>query len=1115
MGKSERRLILTHHRAPGDIVVLTAAVRDLHRCYPGRFITDVRTPSPALWHENPYLQPLREEDPDVEVIECDHPRINRANRSPKHCLFGFIDFLNERLGLQIEPTEFRGDIHLHPDEQRWMPQVMERTGEDTPYWIIVAGGKQDYTIKWWEARRWQQVVDHFRGRIQFVQVGHADHAHPALDGVIDLRGKTHLRQLVRLVYHAQGVACPLTSLMHLAAAVPVRPGRPQNRACVVVAGGREPMQWAAYPHHQFIHTNGQLLCCDQGGCWKSRTVALGDGDERDASAHLCVQPVEVGENTSPARALGIPSADPADYLPRCMDMITAEDVIRRIEGYYTGGAYQYLTTAQAAAGALASVRTPVKEVRPSSRQRPQEEGVRPVAASRADDTHRMIGVTIGVGEKWEMLARLAAESCEESTGLQTFILGADAVKRHGLSTPHHLKYKLFHEFPDADSILYFDADLIFLQPFDARAFAGRRDFVCVRDRYETEEVVREEAGTIRLRPELYFNSGFFIIQRAVHAVFLEKAQWLTGRFFSRFKDQTYLNGARHMLSSPILYLPREYNQLGFDRPVETAVPPRQGAPAPAKVGLQLYDPSGSGLLRSDPSRVVIGHFHAIDERPAEEIERYHHHWRARGRVAARQHSAETQAQLCMLLTQPQPASTPAPRPGPVTEEERHYRELLERAVAARHSYPKKRFAGRGIVICGGGAKYFPCAWVTVKLLRHHGCTLPIELWYLGANEMTAAMRALLTPLGVEPVDGLEVRRRHPVPSLFGWELKAFALQHCRFAEVLLLDADNVAVRDPSFLFDEPEYLAKGAIFWPDFATLAAEKRIWSLMGIAYREEPAFESGQILIHKEKSWKALKLAGHLNAQSAFYYRHIHGDKDTFHMAWARLDQPYAMPSRRLEALEATMCQHDLQGRRLFQHRNADKWRIDGRNRRIPGFQHEEICRQFIDELRQRWFPVTLGVRRWNALEATPELRLTARALASNAWNYHRVGHDCRVLRLRPDGLVGKGGAEQEIYWHLRESPSGPVLEFFSATARTCRLQRENDGVWRGRWEVYERLPVELACVPPRPRKASGAATTVGLLSPPLAGPNGTLAGAEIPRAREAARPARQNTSTATAQ
>ena len=35
-------------------------------------------------------------------------------------------------------------------------------------------------------------------------------------------------------------------------------------------------------------------------------------------------------------------------------------------------------------------------------------------------------------------------------------------------------------------------------------------------------------------------------------------------------------------------------------------------------------------------------------------------------------------------------------------------------------------------------------------------------------------------------------------------------------EVLLLDADNFALRDPAALFESPEYAAAGALLWPDF-----------------------------------------------------------------------------------------------------------------------------------------------------------------------------------------------------------------------------------------------------------------------------------------------------------
>jgi ADP-heptose:LPS heptosyltransferase len=324
-----RKLILKNFQSPGDIVMLTAAVRDLHRCYPGEFLTDVRTACAGLWENNPYLTPLEPDAENVESIDCEYPLIHRSNQQPWHFLHGFIEFLNSHLELRMELTEFRGDIHLAPGEKSWMSQVQELTADPVPFWIVDAGGKYDYTIKWWAATRYQEVVDYFRGRVLFVQIGEQGHHHPALRGVIDLRGKTDLRQLVRLVYHAQGVLGPVSLPMHLAAAVETPPGSPKNRPCVVIAGGREPPNWEAYPHHQFIHTVGALRCCDNGGCWKARTIPLGDGDSKDEPGNLCV--------------------DVVGSLPRCMDMVAADEVVRRIETYFTGGVVEYLSDANLSA----------------------------------------------------------------------------------------------------------------------------------------------------------------------------------------------------------------------------------------------------------------------------------------------------------------------------------------------------------------------------------------------------------------------------------------------------------------------------------------------------------------------------------------------------------------------------------------------------------------------------------------------------------------------------------------------------------------------------------------------------------------------------------------------
>ena len=273
------------------------------------------------------------------------------------------------------------------------------------------------------------------------------------------------------------------------------------------------------------------------------------------------------------------------------------------------------------------------------------------------------------------------------------------------------------------------------------------------------------------------------------------------------------------------------------------------------------------------------------------------------------------------------------------------------AIETLPQYPGG-FRGRGIVICAGGIKYFTCAWVCINMIRHLGCTLPIELWFQGPEEMDQRMVQLLQPLGVRCVDAKEVEKRFPRRSSGGWELKSYAIIHSIFEEVLLLDADNVPCRDPAFLFEEVEYRRTGSIFWPDYGSLGPERAIWSICDIAYHEESEFESGQMLINKKTCWKPLALTFWFNEHSDFFYSHIHGDKETFHLAWRKIKQPYTMVATPIESLEGVMCQHDLRGQRIFQHRNSHKWQLSSKNRHIRGFIHEKLCLSFLEDLREKW-------------------------------------------------------------------------------------------------------------------------------------------------------------------
>jgi len=237
--------------------------------------------------------------------------IHRSNQGPHHFTEGFTDHLEEALGVRIRRRLCYGDIHVSKEE-REMPRQVE--GD---YWIVVNGGKFDFTAKWWSPFRMQAVV---RGmpHVKFVQVGELGHQHWILDepNVEQLLGRTDVRQLIRLVYWAKGVICPVTFLMHLAAAVPMPEGGRRTRPCIVLAGGREPARWEAYTNHAYLHTCGMLPCCDNGGCWKSRILPLCDGDEKDKK--LCLRPVKVEHDVT---------------LPECLAMIEPRHVIEAMKRY--------------------------------------------------------------------------------------------------------------------------------------------------------------------------------------------------------------------------------------------------------------------------------------------------------------------------------------------------------------------------------------------------------------------------------------------------------------------------------------------------------------------------------------------------------------------------------------------------------------------------------------------------------------------------------------------------------------------------------------------------------------------------------------------------------------
>lgn len=412
----------------------------------------------------------------------------------------------------------------------------------------------------------------------------------------------------------------------------------------------------------------------------------------------------------------------------------------------------------------------------------------------------------------------------------------------------------------------------------------------------------------------------------------------------------------------------------------------------------------------------------------------------------------------------------------ITEIRKAYEILARQFVDNIHDIPKPKGKGRGIVIPGGGTKYFPSMWVGINRIRQVGCTLPIEVWFLGEKEMDLTMQRLLEPFDVTFRDAIELRKKNPLRILNGWELKPYAVVHSAFNEVMFIDADCAPAKNPEYLFDDETYKKTGCIFWPDYPHWMLQNEPYEVFGAACPRNVVVpgddyqtfgkpidknagwdipvESGQMLINKSKCWEPLNLALFYCSHSDYYFRFVHGDKECFHLAWRRLGQNYGMPMTWPQWDLHTALQHDFKGEIIFVHRNNDKWKLDGN---VPGsgkIPFERECFDLIGGLSKVW-----NGRIWENVEPTEEEAADMAALANKMFFYHRIKHDARLIEFLPKNIIGKGAADNETSWSIFRVGGKQRLVLGGKIEPTAFLSLAKDNIWTGNWLVKEHMPIQL--------------------------------------------------------
>ena len=263
------RINLHFELAPGDCWALIPLLRDFAEQQPAHELCPV-TPSNEVFAGLPFYRAPRPK-PDLDLRFRFTP-----DRVSDGCAFYgtdgvstmpgvFYDFITRSTGLLVERRTGAPEVFLSAFERRWSAVPLER-----PVCVLNAGHKADIPVKDWGFENFSAVVAALRDRVLFVQVG-ANRAgfdfHRPVPGALDLIGKTSLRELAALVYHADFVLTGISQLHHLAGIQAYKP-----RRCITLAGAREPSNWAncwSRPGVTWHWLDAQDCRGNPPGCWRS------------------------------------------------------------------------------------------------------------------------------------------------------------------------------------------------------------------------------------------------------------------------------------------------------------------------------------------------------------------------------------------------------------------------------------------------------------------------------------------------------------------------------------------------------------------------------------------------------------------------------------------------------------------------------------------------------------------------------------------------------------------------------------------------------------------------------------------------------------------------------
>ena len=260
----------------------------------------VKTKHPEVFANNPAVADFEIAD---LVIKGNYPSIHDSSWRQTSYLGGYLEYLNDTLGIHAKSITTHPLIYFSPEELKRAPTIEGR------YALLSCQVKNDFKVKNWGLNKWTTVAHWIMSQgIKVVMVGLSQFCTKPIEGTIDMVGKTrNLRDLFLLAYHAE-FGCGHESMLHHVFAAFQKP-------FVCVASDFTGRTYTQYESEQFITRAGTMDCC-KTACYRTWVT------------------VPPGVNQRPCKH---PDKDGEEDIAACMTRIPAQEVMDAIQAYYLPG----------------------------------------------------------------------------------------------------------------------------------------------------------------------------------------------------------------------------------------------------------------------------------------------------------------------------------------------------------------------------------------------------------------------------------------------------------------------------------------------------------------------------------------------------------------------------------------------------------------------------------------------------------------------------------------------------------------------------------------------------------------------------------------------------------